>query len=218
MLLRSTSEVKHYKVLLVDHVFWDLTLCKVESSRLRVVTSKKIRNFVRTCENLTMGLFFKGNSLLCKNKVGKTSVAAVHFFCRTVTGKNSFWWRTDWWSLEGSDYACMPSDWSHTPQHMDICYEVNRHVLEHALACSLPPRIFVCNTHIQTTIEVHIQLQSTPRNAHGDDRGSERSSTVYELPSVFNWQVICTYVYYDRFGSVRISVTGSSTAWVSNLF
>jgi len=141
-----------------------------------------------------MCLFFKENSPLCKNKVGKISVAAVHFFCRIVTGKHSFWWRTDWCSLEGSDHACMPSDWSHTPQHMDICYEVNRHVLEHAVACSLPPRIFACNTHIQTTIEVHIRLQRTPRNALRDDSNSERSSTVYELPSVFNWQIIRTYV------------------------
>jgi len=133
-----------------------------------------------------MCLFLKGNSLFCKNKVGKASVAAVHFFCRTVTGKHSFWWRADWCCLEGSDHARMPSDWSHTPQHMDICYEVNRHVLEHTVTCSLPLRIFVCNTHIQTTIEVHIQLQRTPRNALVGHRGSERSSTVYELPSVFN--------------------------------
>jgi hypothetical protein len=188
VLLRSLSEVKHCKVLLVDHVFKDLTLRKVESSRVRVVTSQKIRNFVKTSvRTLQCVYFFKGNSLLCKSKVGKTSVAAVHFFCRTVTGKHSFWWRNDWCSLEGR-IACMPSDWSHTPQH--------GHLLrgEHAVACSLPPRIFVCNTYIQTTIEVHIQLQRTPRNALGDHRRSERSSTVYELPSVFNWQVICTYV------------------------
>jgi len=41
-------QVKHDKVLLVDHVFWDLTLYKLENSRLRDVTSQKIRSFIKT--------------------------------------------------------------------------------------------------------------------------------------------------------------------------
>jgi len=58
VLLRSPSEVKHYKVLVVDHVFWDLMLCKVESSRLRVVTSQKIRNFVKTSVRTLQCVYF----------------------------------------------------------------------------------------------------------------------------------------------------------------
>ena len=115
--------------------------------------------------------------------------------------------------------SCLHAFWlvTHAPTHGHLLRSGSAR-LGTCWACSLPPRIFLCNTHIQTTIEVHIQLQRTPRNALGYDRGSERSSTVYALSSVFNWLIICMYVYYGRFGSVRISVTGPYTAWVSNLF